>query len=87
MEEIKHSPIPRSPILSIGMSFPKAMEEIIEGKAITKLEWNNENIYGILRNGFLILHKDNKDGQWVISEGDLMGKDYIVIDLPLVKLN
>ena len=36
----------------------------------------------MLRDGFLMLHKpDGKFYQWVISEGDLTGTDYILLDL------
>ena len=65
----------------IGMSFPKALEKLIEGKKITKREWANSNIYGLLKDGFLMLRKaDGKFYTWVVSEGDLRGQDWIVID-------
>lgn len=63
------------------MNFPAAMRTIIMGSKVTKLEWDNENVYGVLRGGFLMLHKeDDKDYQWTISEGDILGEDFIVVN-------
>ena len=64
------------------MDFPEAMQAVIQGRTVTKLEWDDMRYYGELRDGFLMLHKpDGKFYQWVISEGDLTGTDYILLDL------
>ena len=62
------------------MNFPEAISAIIEGKKITKLEWNDKEIYGVLNDNILMLHK--KDGimyNWMLSDGDLLGEDWIVV--------
>lgn len=83
MNQQNISPTPTQDAV-IMLDFPSAMKEIIEGKKVTKLEWEDENAYGILRDGFLMLYKKNeqdyKDYQWIISDGDLKGEDYIVIN-------
>ncbi len=62
------------------LDFPDAIRQVKEGKKVHKLEWENRDYYGFLNGNILSLHKpDNKNYQWVISEGDLMGNDYIVI--------
>ena len=75
------SPSPK--VVAINtMDFPSAIQEIIQGKKITKLEWGNKKVYGFLNpnTNFLSLHKeDGKDYQWIISDGDLLGNDWIVI--------
>ena len=64
------------------MDFPEAMQAVIQGRTVTKLEWDDMRYYGELRDGFLMLHKpDGKFYQWVISVGDLTGTDYILLDL------
>jgi len=74
--------------MPIGMDLPTALKVVIDGKTITKLEWANSNVYVVLRNGFLILHKDdNKDYQWIISEADLTGHDWVVCNLPTSRDN
>lgn len=65
------------------MSFVEAMAKIVEGKKVTKLEWYDQDheYYVVFRGGFLMYHKpDGKDYQWVISDGDIAGNDYIVIN-------
>lgn len=72
------SPIPIQPKET---NFPTAIQHIMIGKKITKLEWNDKEIYGILHSGILKLHKtDGKLYDWIISDGDLTGNDWIVID-------
>lgn len=65
---------------TILMDFPEAMEQVIMGNKIHKLEWLDEQIYGCLKDGFLTLHlADGTDRKWLVSDGDLMGEDYIII--------
>lgn len=64
----------------VKYDFPEIMRKLIDGNKITKLEWNNKNIYGVLNEGILMLHKkDGKFYKWTINEGDLLGTDFIVI--------
>ena len=59
------------------MDFPQAMDAVIDGERITKLEWHNTSTLGTLRDGILMLHKDNQWFQWIINAGDLLGKDWV----------
>lgn len=62
------------------MDFPEALKEVLTGKSITKLEWGNRNIFGILKDEHLMLHKsDNRYYDWILSEGDLRGDDWICL--------
>jgi len=80
-EEAKESSSPTPQKELIKMDFPSAIKEIIAGKKVTKLEWCNKMAYGVLERDWLLLYKeDGKAYQWIISEGDLRGKDYVVID-------
>ena len=81
VEETKEglSPTPRKAL--VKMDFPSAIKEIIAGKKVTKLEWCNKMTYGVLKRDWLLLYKeDGKAYQWILSEADLLGKDYVVID-------
>jgi len=61
------------------MSFPEALKLLIAGEMITKKEWGNQNIYGVLKDGFLMLHKDDgKFYRWMVGDGDLLGEDWYV---------
>jgi hypothetical protein len=66
-----------------SMTFPEAIQAVIDGKRVTKLEWEaNEEpeSYGELRDGFLMLWRNGKWHQWLVSDGDLLGKDWIVAE-------
>ena len=61
-------------------NFYDALKLIIEGERVTKLEWNNLDVYGVLQDGRLRLRKeDKKFYDWILSDGDLEGGDYIKI--------
>ncbi len=61
--------------------FAAAVAKFVAGKKVTKQEWGNPLFYGVLRDGKLELHKpDGKFYDWVLSEGDLTGDDFTVIE-------
>jgi len=73
------SPVPE--VKEDGIDFPEAISKVIAGNKITKLEWDNKSIYGILKDGFLMISKeDGTLNQWIISEGDLMGTDWVIVN-------
>lgn len=59
--------------------FLTALKYAIEGKHITKAEWNNADIYCVMENGMLCLHKNGVVHHWLISEGDTVGDDWIIL--------
>lgn len=64
----------------IQMSFYEALKNIIIGNKVTKLEWNDKEYYGILDETHLKLHKpDGKLYDWILTDGDILGLDYIII--------
>lgn len=77
------SPVPqKSPVITKPreMKFTEIIEHLLTGKKITKLEWKDKNYYAILDHFILKLHKpDGKLYNWAISEGDIIGTDYIII--------
>lgn len=65
---------------NVIMNFSSAINQLLNGKKIHKLEWIDKEYYGILENTILKLHKsDSKMYNWILNEGDLIGEDYIVI--------
>jgi len=76
---VSHSPVPKK-IEVVELSFGEAMNEVLLGKKIHKLEWKNVEYYGFINDTILSLHKpDGKIYQWTLSEGDISGTDYIVL--------
>lgn len=64
----------------LPMEFTEALKEVLTGKSITKLEWGDPAYHGILKDERLMLHKpDGNYYEWILSEGDLRGDDYVVL--------
>lgn len=62
------------------MTFGEAMELVAEGKRVTKAEWGNTGIFLELKDGYLKIVKGDKPGDvLLVSEGDLIGKDWMEI--------
>lgn len=77
-----HSPVPVEGGVetAAGLSFFDALKSVVDGKRITKKEWANEKVVGYLENGqLLITLADGSKHQWVISDGDLNGVDWVVL--------
>ena len=86
--ETNQSPLPpeATPIVSpfVGdeklTSFYEAVKQIVKGKKIARTSWKDKEIYGILKDSVLKLHKDDeKFYDWIISDGDLEGEDWVII--------
>jgi len=61
-------------------TFAQCIPFLLEGKKITKLEWANNNIFGMIVGDDLRLHKeDDVYYQWILNTGDLEGEDFIVL--------
>lgn len=75
---IAKKPMVREP--GSGMSFFSALREVTKGRKITRDEWGNPEIYGILKDGLLQLYGgqagDGRFHTWTISDGDLLGEDW-----------
>lgn len=80
-EILDSSPLPQKTdeATVITLDFPNAMQAIIDGKKITKLEWNNPEIIALMREGYLEIFMDNQFQTWTIRDADLLGEDYIIV--------
>lgn len=77
-EIVSRSPLPKKK--PEPMSFPQAIQAVMDKKKITRREWADSRIYGFLNGEVLSLHKeDDKNYQWIVSEGDLMAGDWMVL--------
>lgn len=78
---ITQSPVPHIPKPeSLGLSFYQALHFMLEGKKVTRRDWDDETYYGFLNDSTLRLHKpDGKLYDWIIVEGDVRAKDWIII--------
>lgn len=81
--EQSQSPLPKEAEVEkvevIGlMGFPEAIGEVIKGNKITRKEWEDEDSYGVMQDGFLMI-KNKGMHQWLVAEEDMIATDWIVI--------
>ncbi len=77
----EQSPLPpETPSTKQNLTFPDAIEALIyEGKKIARLEWP-EGEYGVLKDAFLQIYRNDKFHNWIVSEGDLLAIDWVVTE-------
>ena len=79
-EIVSKSPVPKKKEEKKPMGFPQAIQAVMDKKKVTRREWDDNRIYGFLNGEILSLHKeDNKNYQWIVSEGDMMAGDWIIL--------
>lgn len=62
------------------MSFYSALMDIANNKKVTKLEWNNKEEYGFMKNEILSIHRAGKDHSWLVSLADISGEDWVRLE-------
>ena len=64
-----------------GMTFPEAMQAIIDGKRITKLKWDDAKIVVYLDVHLKITLPENsyKPSDLILSDGDIFGNDWRIV--------
>ena len=78
MEENNASPVIKKTATK-EMSFPEVIKELIAGKKITRIDWDNKESFGELKDGFLMIHLDGIYHKWIVNDGDLLSTDWIII--------
>jgi hypothetical protein len=63
----------------ILMDFPNALRELISGKQITRVLWNDSTEYGVLVDGWLTIHTKGEFHRWTVNDGDLLADDWKVV--------
>lgn len=83
MAELKKGKLSASPVPHktnvITFDFPEAMRRVIDGRKITRLEWGTNNSYGLLKDGRLMIYVEGKLHQWLVSDGDMLATDWVVL--------
>lgn len=74
------SPVPQTVKQNkVEMPFYDAVRCMIEGAKVTRVEWNNEEEYGHMKDGFVMIHMKDHDYKWVISDGDYLAIDWTLV--------
>ena len=89
MKHQTHTPvkIDREPpvIEDATMSFYEALRlTATRGAKITKTEWKDKGVYGMMKDAVLQIYMDGREGKkfyhWILNEGDISGTDWIVVE-------
>lgn len=62
--------------------FSDALREVLNGGKITRIAWENPNIYGTMKDRLLYINgteDDNLLHPWTLSEGDMVADDWVVL--------
>lgn len=78
MEE-NHSPLPRKLGTATMLSFSQAIDEIMAGKKVTRLEWDTNDEYCFEQGEMLSIYRNGKVHQWLVSRGDIEANDWYVM--------
>lgn len=74
------SPTKKKQEKTTELDFYEALKAMMQGMSVTKLEWGNRNVFGLLKDTHIMLHKaDNRYYDWIISDGDVHGDDWIIL--------
>ncbi len=78
MAKIQLSPRPAK--VRADLVFPDAILAVVQGMRISRVEWKDVEIYGLMAQGFLMLHKADGMHQWIVNDGDLLAEDWFVVE-------
>jgi len=59
--------------------FIDAFKELLNGRKITRLAWNNTEEYCLLRDEWVSIYRFGKFHTWQISLGDVEAEDWILL--------
>ncbi len=61
------------------MDFPDAIRAVTNGSIVARVSWGDAGDYGLLKDGWLTIYTKGKYDNWRVSDGDLEGRDWIVV--------
>lgn len=64
----------------ITMDFYAALKAMHNGKTVTRLEWNDPKVYGLMKDALIHIHMPDGFHTWTISEGDLIADDWVILE-------
>lgn len=61
-------------------TFAEALELVLKGERVTRLEWADDGEYGLLlSDGFLGIRHEKKLHSWKVHESDINATDWVVV--------
>ena len=78
-EVISTSPVPVKKGTAKTYSFCEALNLIVEGKRMSRLDWGSNEEYGFMKDEKLNIHTKGNDHVWWIQLGDIKANDWVII--------
>ena len=81
MKEELTSPLPpanQPNKIITNLAFPAAIQAIINGRSVRREEWSDKEEYCLLKDSYLMIHRNGKFHAWIVSEGDVMAVDWLI---------
>lgn len=77
LKSMTTSPVPTKKVTML--TFTDAIREVLAGKKLTKVSWDDVETYMLLREEFLYIHIGGKFHQLILSTGDMEAIDWYVL--------
>lgn len=74
---VSTSPVPAKKI--VMLNFADALREVLNGRKVTRVSWENVDTYIFLVQEFLSIHMNDTVHQLIVSVGDIEGLDWFVL--------
>lgn len=55
------------------------MQAIIGGAKVRRVEWSDAGEHCLLKDSFLMIHRNDQFHNWIVSEGDMSAQDWVII--------
>ena len=66
------------PTIAVQMNFYDALHEITDNKRVARVDWKSKD-YCLMHDGKLSIFTKGKIRPWIVNDGDLEGRDWIVV--------
>ena len=78
---VSASPVPKQVkvVASKGVAFDVAIKAIMGGAKVRRAEWEDVQEYCLLKESFLMIHRNDKFHTWIVSEGDMLATDWVIL--------
>lgn len=78
---VSASPVPKKVAVAVskGVAFDVAIKAVMGGAKIHRVEWEDAQEYCLLKESFLMIHRNDKFHTWIVSEGDMLATDWMIL--------
>ena len=83
MNKVSASPVPKKVVVANKpaqvVAFDVAIKAVMGGAKVRRADWEDEQEYCLLKESFLMIHRNDKFHTWIVSEGDMLATDWMIL--------